>query len=213
MENGPKAENGEKLAEIENGSRPEVEKSPKNAKNRKVFQIPLFSPFLSHFFPHFGPESHFLFFTRPIFYISSVGPFLYQTVLTRNVVPVASPRRKEHLQGVARNNRNFCKTYSSVRTQMKQFSPPPTPHTCKNYLLCLHMAQKSLKIKGFLQKIWQTNPKNWHTNHPLFMPHEPFLLGVGGGLQFVEQRITSDRYPTVLLFTVSLLCPFRLWKT
>ena len=33
-------------------------------------------------------------------------------------------------------------------------------------------------LKGFLQKIWHTDPKIRHTN-PSFMPYEPFLLGVG----------------------------------
>ena len=40
------------------------------------------------------------------------------------------------------------------------------------------MAKKSVKIKGFLQKIWHTDPNKRHTN-PSFAPYEPFLLGVG----------------------------------
>ena len=40
------------------------------------------------------------------------------------------------------------------------------------------MAEKSLKIKVILQKVWHTDPKIGSTNPP-FMPYEPFSLGVG----------------------------------
>ena len=38
------------------------------------------------------------------------------------------------------------------------------------------------------REIWHTDPRIWHTNLP-FTPYEPFLFGVGGGLQFVEIKV------------------------
>ena len=49
----------------------------------------------------------------------------------------------------------------------------------------VHMALKSLKIKGLLQKLWHTDPKLWHTNPP-FSAKGTVFIGGGGGLQFVE---------------------------
>ena len=46
------------------------------------------------------------------------------------------------------------------------------PHICKNYApkIChtdgVRMACKPLQVKGFLQRIWHTDPEMWHTNPP-----------------------------------------------
>ena len=47
------------------------------------------------------------------------------------------------------------------------------------------MAYKSVKIKGFLQKIWHADPKIWYTNPPFYAIRTVFIGG-GGGLEFVE---------------------------
>ena len=54
------------------------------------------------------------------------------------------------------------------------------------------MAYKSVKIKGFLQKMWHTDPKTWHTNPPLLCHMNRFYGGWGGGLQFVDNRNLRD---------------------
>ena len=51
----------------------------------------------------------------------------------------------------------------------------------------VRMAKKSLKIKGFLQKIWHTDPNVWNTNSP-FYAICTVLIGGGDGLQFVDVR-------------------------
>ena len=51
----------------------------------------------------------------------------------------------------------------------------------------------------FTERIWCTNRLLWHTNSafygirtPTFMPHEPFSLGGGGGLEFVEPSVATS---------------------
>ena len=41
------------------------------------------------------------------------------------------------------------------------------------------MAYQSVRIKGFLQKIWHMDATFMAYEPPPFMPYEPFLLGVG----------------------------------
>ena len=48
---------------------------------------------------------------------------------------------------------------------------------------------KSVKIKGFLQKIWHTYPQNMAYEPPPFMPYEPFLLGVGVVFNLLSLRM------------------------
>ena len=59
-----------------------------------------------------------------------------------------------------------------------------------------HMSKKdALEIKKFSQRIWCTNRLLWHTNSdfygmrtPTFMPHEPFLMGVGVVFNTIGQK-------------------------
>ena len=72
MENGPKRENGKKLAEKQAMAHgPKCGKTaPKMAKQRKMTPNPIFAPFLGHFF-HISslthnPRLHFRISTRPL---------------------------------------------------------------------------------------------------------------------------------------------------
>ena len=72
-------------------------------------------------------------------------------------------------------------------TLLKITLTTPTPHICKKYApkIChttgVCMAYKSVKIKGFLQKVWHTDPKIWHTKPPFYAICTVFIGG-GGGL-------------------------------
>ena len=44
----------------------------------------------------------------------------------------------------------------------------------------------SLKIKGFLQKIWHTDPKIWHTNASVIPYERTVFIGGGIGLPCVD---------------------------
>ena len=61
------------------------------------------------------------------------------------------------------------------------------------------MAYKSLRIKGFLQRIWHMDPRIWSTNPPPILCHmNRFIVG-GGGLRFVDERPWESSF---LLFTL-----------
>ena len=79
-----------------------------------------------------------------------------------------------HIRGGERNfmDKRFC-----------GHLPPPPPIFAKNMggnHLGPYVCRKSLKIEGFIQKMWHTDLEIWHTNTPPpGMPYEPFLLGWG----------------------------------
>ena len=109
-------------------------------------------------------------------------------------------RPKVWFRLVSRDIPNFWAPPPHARGRQKIILTTPTPHISKKYApkICHgmrgRMALKSLELKGLSQRMWCTNRLLWHTNSdfygirpPTFVPYEPCLLGVGGGLQFVER--------------------------
>ena len=106
------------------------------------------------------------------------------------IFDIPAPQKPE--RGHIRQNRPFTKPPLLVPLDRREETilTTPTPHICKKYTpktchtMGVRVAYKSL---GFLQKIWHTDTKIWHTNPPPHFCHMNRFYWGWGSLEFVEQ--------------------------